>query len=81
MSESYEISFVTWPNGKVDENSLTVGGERIAKARIVQSWLPTQWFGSIDDYKLSQLFLGMENKGFKVHTIVIGKDDEPKIKE
>lgn len=79
--EGYEVSFVTWPDGKVDDASLTVCGEHNATERLVRTWLPVEWFGDAISYPIQQLWRGMENKGFRVHTIVVGKDGEPKLKD
>lgn len=80
--ESREISFVTWPDGKVSDASLTVAGEQNAKERHIGQWLPKEWFGKpISSFQAMELFRGMEEKGFRIHTIVIGKDGSPKLKE
>ncbi len=80
--ESYQISFVTWPDGKVSDARLTVAGEQNAKERHIGQWLPPEWFGkAVTGYRASELFQGMEANGFRVHTIVIGKDGTPKLKE
>lgn len=80
--ESREISFVTWPDGKVDNASLTVAGEEIARQRMIAQWLPTEWFGDAPTgYQAAQLWRGMQGKGFKSWTIAIGKNGEPSIKE
>lgn len=80
--ESKEISFVTWPDGKVSDASLTVAGEQIAKERHIAQWMLPEWFGkAATGYRASELFRGMEEKGFRVHTIIIAKNGEPKLKE
>jgi hypothetical protein len=80
MMESREISFVTWPDGKVDDASLTVAGERIARERMIGQWLPKDWFGdAVTGYHADGLWRGMQGKGFRVWTIKIGKDGQPTI--
>ena len=80
--ESREISFVTWPDGKVASESLTVAGEQIARERIINSWLPTDWFGkAVTGYVADALWRGMSEKGFKSHTIKIGKNGQPELAE
>jgi hypothetical protein len=78
--ESREISFVTWPDGKVDGHSLTVAGERVARERMITQWLPTDWFGDhVTGYVADTLWRGMRDKGFRSHTIKIGADGEPSL--
>lgn len=75
--EGPRISFVTWPDGKVSGESLTVGGERIARERHILSYLPSDWFGPVTSYVLDGLWSGMKTKGFKSHTVEIGEDGNP----
>lgn len=76
--ESREISFVTWPDGKVDDVSLTVAGESIACERMIGQWLPPDYFGTaVTGFQASTLWRGMQSKGFRVWTIKIGKDGQP----
>lgn len=78
--ESREISFVTWPDGKVDNASLTVGGDQIARQRMIRQWLPEDWFGKgATSYVLDQLWSGMRDKGFRCYTIKIDKDGKPEL--
>lgn len=77
--EAKEISFVTWPDGKVDDKSLTVAGEQIARQRMIAQWLPADWFGSISGYYLDGLWRGMTEKGFRSYTIKIGKNGQPEL--
>jgi len=78
--ESREISFVTWPDGKVDGASLTVAGETIAKEQMIGQWLPPQWFGdAVRGYQAGQLWRGMVSKGFRCWTIKIGEDGTPEL--
>jgi hypothetical protein len=80
MPQGNSISFVTWPNGEVDEHSVTVGGERIARQRFVDSYLPEQWFGNhAREYVADTLWKGAREKGFRSYTITIGADGEPKL--
>ena len=81
MAQSHEISFVTYPDGQVDERSITVCGERIAQQRFVSAWLPERFFGPSSELALSTLWRGAAEKGARSYTIVIGKDGEPKLKE
>lgn len=77
--EGHEISFVTWPDGKVDNASLTVAGERIAREKMIAQWLPPEWFGDalVKGYGADALWRGMQGKGFRCWTIKIGKDGQP----
>lgn len=70
--QSKEISFVTWPDGKVDDKSLTVAGEQHSRAKMICQWLPEDWFGKAPSgYVLDSLWRGMSEKGFRVWTIKI----------
>lgn len=76
--ESREISFVTWPDGKVDGGSLSVVGRGHAIEKMIAQFLPSQWFGgSVVGYQAERLFDGMRQNGFRVHTIKIGDDGTP----
>lgn len=80
MAEGPEISFVTWPDGKVDERSLTVCGERIARERFIAQWLPEQWFGKAPTgYAADGIWREANGKGFRVYTIKIGDKGEPSL--
>lgn len=81
MPQSCEISFVTYPDGQVDEKSITVCGERIAQRRFVSAWLPDRFFGPSSDYALDSLWRGAAEKGARSYTIVIAPTGEPKLKE
>ena len=82
MPQSTTISFVTWPDGKVDENSLTVCGNSKAKERFVAGWLPNIWFGSKSiEYVIHSLWEGAREKGFRCYTIEIGADGEAKVQK
>jgi hypothetical protein len=81
MPQSCEISFVTYPDGKVDEKSLTVCGETIARQRFVSAWLPERFFGPSSSYALDTLWRGAREKGARSYTIVIGDDGQPSLKE
>lgn len=81
MPQSCEISFVTYPDGQVDEASITVCGERIAQQRFVGAWLPNRFFGPSSELGLSSLWRGAAEKGARSYTIIIGADGEPKLKE
>ncbi|OYU91937.1 MAG: hypothetical protein CFE29_03570 [Bradyrhizobiaceae bacterium PARB1] len=76
--ESREVSFVTWPDGKVDNASLTVAGEQMAREKMINQWLPAEWFGrAVTGYVADTLWRGMTEKGFRSHTIKIGEDGLP----
>lgn len=79
--EGPKISFVTWPDGKVSSESLTVAGERMARERLIMTWLPEEWFGRVEGYTCDRLWSGMEKKGFRSHTIEIGTDGAPVMSE
>lgn len=78
MPQGVKISFVTWPDGRVDDGSLTIAGERTARKLFCASYLPEQWFGrGTVDYVVDSLWNGAREKGFRSHTITIGKDGKP----
>ncbi len=79
--EGPRISFVTWPDGKVSGESLTVGGETNARHRHVTSWFPRDLLGDPGWSALDSLWRGMEAKGFRSHTIEIGADGQPVLSE
>lgn len=79
--ESREISFVTWPDGKVANESLTVAGERLAREGLIRSWLPADWFGDLNSYSFEGLWRGMQSKGFRSHTITVSEDGTPTLKD
>lgn len=80
MPQSKTISFVTYPDGRVDEQSITVAGERIARERFIATWLPTEFFGAAPTgYAADGIWRGAAEKGFRVHTIEIAKDGTPSL--
>lgn len=80
--EGSKISFVTWPDGKVSSESLTVAGEQIARERLIRTWLPEEWFGdAVSGYRADGLWRGMESKGFRSWTIEIGENGTPILSE
>jgi len=79
--ESHKISFVTWPDGKVDDASLTVRGEVVARQRFVNQWLPEQLFGGHRGYVADDLWRGAREKGFRSYTVEIGEAGEPRLVE
>lgn len=81
MPQSREISFVTYPDGQVDEASVTVCGETIARQRFVSAWLPDRFFGPSSGYALDTLWRGAREKGARSYTITIGADGQPTLKE
>jgi hypothetical protein len=80
MPQGTKISFVTWPDGTVDGESLTLAGQRIALRQFMQTFLPSRFFGPLGDLYvigLEGLWKSAKDHGFKVHTIAIGKDGQP----
>lgn len=72
MTQGTAISFVVWPDGKIDDRSLTVNGRRRARELFVWSYLPSEWFGTDSpSYVADTLWRGAELKGFRSYTIVI----------
>lgn len=70
-----KISFVVFPEGEVDEKSLTVSGERIARERCIAGWLPERYFGNaLTGYAAAGLWRKMQKKGFKSFTIKMGTE-------
>ncbi len=80
--EGTSISFVTYPDGKVSQASLTVGGERNARERVISEWLPEQYFGNaITGYLADSVWREMSAKGFKSWTVGIADDGSPQLDE
>ena len=80
MAQGTAISFVVWPDGKVDERSLTVYGKNIAIESFIYSYLPTEWFGRHSpSYVSDTLWKGAREKGFRCYTVVIGMDGQPSL--
>jgi hypothetical protein len=80
MSQGTKISFVTWPTGEVEGESLTLGGERIAMRQFMQTFLPSRFLGPLGDLYvigLEGLWKSAKDRGFKVRTIAIGADGAP----
>jgi hypothetical protein len=78
MTQGTTISFVIWPDGKLDENSLTVAGQKIARERFIAGWLPERWFGTpAIGYVTDTLWRGAYDKGLRSYTIEIDKDGKP----
>lgn len=77
MAQSNKISFVVWPDGKVDERSLSIFSEGHARANFVRSYLPSDYFGDVNEYLTERIWQGCHQKGFKSHTIEIGEDGKP----
>ena len=82
MPQSENVSFVTWPNGQIDQNSLTVAGETMAKRQFLNYFLPEQWFGEADKVMgwtaIDGLWRAAQSKGFRIYTIRV-KDGQPEI--
>jgi hypothetical protein len=82
MPQGTKISFVVWPDGKVDEQSLTVSGERFARESFIASYLPERFFGKAPrDYIADRIWDGAREKGFRSYTIEIGIDGNPILAE
>ena len=80
MTQGMKISFVVWPDGRVDENSLTIYGEETARRAFCASYLPEKWFGrEAVNYAARSLWEGASKQGFRSYTIEIGEDGKPKI--
>ncbi|MFA7335062.1 MAG: hypothetical protein WC130_12340 [Kiritimatiellia bacterium] len=79
MAQGTEISFVVWPDGRVDDRSLTLCGEHRAREAFIASYLPEQWFGNSSSYVADTLWKGAREKGFRSYTIEIGADGKPKL--
>lgn len=82
MPQGTKISFVTWPDGRVDEASLTLFGERFAR----EAFLADQMKHLIDaktvgGYLADEFWRPCRLRGFKVHTIEIGEDGKPVLVE
>lgn len=74
--ESRSIHFVTWPDGKVSDASMTVVGAGEAKRRIIQEWLPEGYFGKIEPWDVDRLWRGMRDKGFRCHSFNVSESGE-----
>lgn len=80
MPQSTKISFVVFPDGKVDERSLTVCGEEMARQRFIAGWLPADTFGnSLSGYALDALWRGCREKGVRSYTVEIAEDGTPRL--
>lgn len=80
MPQDTKISFVVFPDGKVDERSLTVSGEDIARQRFIAGWLPEHTFGSnLSGYALNALWQGCREKGCRSYTLEIAPDGTPRV--
>jgi hypothetical protein len=80
MAQGTRISFVVWPDGRVDDRSLTLCGERIAREGFINGYLPEEWFGrSSRSYIADTLWRGATEKGFRSYTIEIGADGKPRL--
>lgn len=79
MSEPTRIFFVTWPDGKVMERSQTSVAERHAIASAIRSFLPAEWFPSLnlDTYMFGpagELWRAMEKAGFRCQSVELPKE-------
>jgi hypothetical protein len=81
MPQGKTVHFVTWPDGKVDQDSINIFSQGHAKCWMVQTFFPQDVFGKNrwlmpDSYILGEIWRGMAEKGFKVHSI-----DVPVVKD
>ena len=81
MAQGTKISFVVWPDGKIDDHSLTICGEHSARVAFIMSYLPEQWFGNSSSSAADTLWRGASAKGFRSYTIEIDADGKPKLAE
>jgi hypothetical protein len=66
MPQGTKISFVTWPDGKVDGRSVTLHGETMARENFIATYLPEEWFGRVPTgYVTETLWKGARDKGFR----------------
>jgi hypothetical protein len=80
MPQSTKISFVVFPEGKVDERSLTVCGEEMARERFILEWLPESTFGrDISGYALASIWQSCAKNGCRSYTLEIGPNGEPQV--
>jgi hypothetical protein len=83
MAQGTHLYFVTWPDGKVDEESVNVASEQIAIARMIRTWLPEHifgqqsWLNGQGGYLMNQVWTGMKEKGFKVHALEVPATPRP----
>jgi hypothetical protein len=77
MPQGTKISFVTWPTGEVDQESLTIAGEGQAKAGFIAHFFPHRLFGDVGPAAIDALWRAARDHGFKVHTVSIAKGGEP----
>jgi hypothetical protein len=78
MPQGQKISFVVFPDGEIDQASLTISGERVARQQCIASWLPDRYFGnSVTGYIADTVWREMQDKGFKSYTIRMDKDGKP----
>ena len=82
MPQGTRISFVVWPDGKIDDRSLTICGERIARESFIAGYLPEQWFGRDSrSYVADTLWRGAAEKGFRSYTIEVDASGKPILKD
>ena len=85
MADGRTVHFVTWPDGKVDENSINAFSKGHAKCWMVRSYFPEEIFGKSnwlvpDSVVLDRIWQGMSEKGFKVHSIAVPSVENPNAK-
>ena len=75
MKEPVKIWFVTWPDGKVMEETQTSVSDGTAVGRAIMTFLPSQWF---PDLNLGAshgagyyLWPSMKKAGFKVQYVEV----------
>lgn len=78
MPEKEQISFVTWPDGRVDDKSVCAGPPMGARRAYVAQWLPEAFFGNaLESYSvLDALWRKANEKGARVWTITLKRDAE-----
>jgi hypothetical protein len=73
MTENHNIYFITWPDGRVEQESLTVVSAEYAKMGFISSYLPERFFGEkmnwLTSYVIGGIWSGMQEKGFRCHHI------------
>jgi hypothetical protein len=79
MSGQTEIWFVTWPDGRVMERTQTSVAERMAIANAIRSFLPADWFPSLNlnTYMFGpagELWRAMTKAGFKCQSVELPKE-------
>lgn len=78
MAQAHTIYFCTWPDGKVNEASLNIYGERWSQEAMVRQWLPVRWFGKeLPGDVVHWLWRQLADNGFRCHVIRVPERHEP----